>query len=106
MRISDWSSDVCSSDLQSDFDAVLADRFGNAVGGESWHEDVAARLRGRGISLREIAEVEHRRGVEVAMMARALHLHRDAGRPGPERQSAVHDAFGIDRKSTRLNSSH
>src|SRR3546814_6671039 len=32
---------------QSDFDAVLADRFGNAVGGESRNEDVAAGLRGR-----------------------------------------------------------
>src|SRR3546814_16300464 len=65
MRISDWSSDVCSSDLQSDFDAVLADRFGNAVGGESWHEDVAARLRGRGISLRDRKSVVSGKSVSV-----------------------------------------
>src|SRR3546814_12063401 len=32
MRISDWSSDVCSSDLEADLERVLIDRPGIVVG--------------------------------------------------------------------------
>src|SRR3546814_3019582 len=98
MRISDWSSDVCSSDLP-----VLL------VGGADVHPAVggAEGLVGR-----------------VQRVRRAHGAGRDAGGEGDRRLPVgMHDAgleqrgvdllalaglqlVGIDRKSTRLNSSH
>src|SRR3546814_14137419 len=50
MRISDWSSDVCSSDLQHDLDAVAArlcrDRFVDLVEGEGLDEPIEGKTPG------------------------------------------------------------
>src|SRR3546814_10530773 len=44
MRISDWSSDVCSSDLQLDQSARAAVRFRQAPTRRSWPAQCRARL--------------------------------------------------------------
>src|SRR3546814_6673632 len=56
MRISDWSSDVCSSDLDRMFDA-LSDRF----------DGIFKRLRGKG-KLREEDVEEVLREIRVALL--------------------------------------
>src|SRR3546814_2085850 len=104
MRISDWSSDVCSSDLP------LA---------------VAPQLQEAPYSLDDfrfiMGHARYRSGIAVAVdspfesMADLI----DAGRSGKELNYAATDALGAitmvrlgnttgaqDRKSTRLNSSH
>src|SRR3546814_8903168 len=89
MRISDWSSDVCSSDLRA-VDAVfqrteLGDLFERRVFGEAddVEQDRGARCRGRhGIATHQV--FDHQR-IDLA--------------------AAGADGEG-DRKSTRLNSSH
>src|SRR3546814_1433103 len=97
MRISDWSSDVCSSDLQGGIErhahdlAVVARRADDAADGRA----VAVLV--------------------LQAVARADHVARRRGNParklGAARvDSAVDhrdgDAAAGDRKSTRLNSSH
>src|SRR3546814_3369435 len=81
MRISDWSSDVCSSDL---IDAQRAHRTG---------EDETFDLRfERGVH-----------GVDQAFDVVAVD-RRHVGQPEARIDDAVEHA--VDRKSTRLNSSH
>src|SRR3546814_10356749 len=104
MRISDWSSDVCSSDLP-----------GNEQGDdEGGNVDDAARVRAVG----EIRRYDYpKRAVEqadeIARPAdrdrrgrhRIFEDQRPADHPG---EQLAHDriSVGVDRKSTRLNSSH
>src|SRR3546814_9199970 len=98
MRISDWSSDVCSSDLGALADAEL--RQGEGAGAVRADAEAAALLR-----------VEHHVGVVEEML-------RD-GDLGPLQVQAQAEVVGLlhrvgipqrrarrDRKSTRLNSSH
>src|SRR3546814_7527910 len=97
MRISDWSSDVCSSDLLARVRAV--DRAGVHL---DWHR-LAAALAGRAVLLRlepgvllHLVIVRHAAlPAAVDTQHRALRIARDLGA-----------APGADRKSTRLNSSH
>src|SRR3546814_9309333 len=89
MRISDWSSDVCSSDLLA-FDrqpgfGIVAECFGGAV------------LRPQPAGLREGA------GIFALGIIRAGD-ERTIATPA-QRQPPL-AAIGADRKSTRLNSSH
>src|SRR3546814_5157137 len=91
MRISDWSSDVCPSDLQAverpeHRDEVLADRGLADPGGLDHGE-----FRWHGPSPHEDD------GILVRTAARIN--PRDRGYPGRPRSPP-------DRKSTRLNSSH
>src|SRR3546814_6204057 len=90
MRISDWSSDVCSSDL---FDAF----------------DVEERKRQKEVGrLVNIVEVQRgrRTAVRAIIVATAETAHRDdLGRAAAEIGRDA-DAGRLDRKSTRLNSSH
>src|SRR3546814_8238831 len=98
MRISDWSSDVCSSDLQ---------------GGEL-HGGVVRRGLGEGerqLFVVEILQRLHRRLHRLAAARQGLTQRRntDGEPPRAERiELAVLDDDGVagDRKSTRLNSSH
>src|SRR3546814_8644979 len=100
MRISDWSSDVCSSDLDP----------GDRVGIEHPVLDAVRDHVDAGVG-RELAPLDgHRVGEDaLAMLVRLvgergerLDIHR-----GFLRQLAVAPAVGErDRTSTRLNSSH
>src|SRR3546814_7956208 len=126
MRISDWSSDVCSSDLDRDFIAAHTSGF------EALRADLAAAdwgvLEARsGLdrpAMESIAEIyarserviicygmgvtQHRHGTgAVQQIANLLLLRGNFGREGagicPLRG---HSNVQGDRKSTRLNSSH
>src|SRR3546814_6423416 len=99
MRISDWSSDVCSSDLAAEQQGGVDGReFGAAVAVAGFHieEMVEEALVAAGAAgLRPLRRVpEEAQGGERAI-ARL--------RP---RHPALLDAVGIDRKSTRMNSRH
>src|SRR3546814_8703370 len=94
MRISDWSSDVCSSDLADVIDVHIRPRDIDAI-----EDDLAA---GRGFQ--PVAAAQHAalagpgRTYDADQFARQ-NLQVNAAQ---NRQIAI----GLDRKSTRLNSSH
>src|SRR3546814_8704550 len=101
MRISDWSSDVCSSDLRSEAVAVQQD-------------DVAGRAEAAKIDVRSAAVAVVDRRTDVGDHAgqfaqnffgdvRLLQLDRVGGRDVNRRRLFE---VGVDRKSTRLHSSH
>src|SRR3546814_16927418 len=69
MRISDWSSDVCSSDLRRD-DALLCGRPGDADG-RVVPADAAAELRP--IGARDLVE-------QLGVVGERLEAMREAGR--------------------------
>src|SRR3546814_5265064 len=108
MRISDWSSDVCSSDLTRRAGAHRQDGGGGL--------DVAAVLQRRGRHV-------HRHFQRIARLRQGLATRRRLQQPLTEQQYQVVIAQGRqetsrqadgsvvlvqpgDRKSTRLNSSH
>src|SRR3546814_7024262 len=110
MRISDWSSDVCSSDLSAD----AADRFQVAtqlagVGAALEGADAHAAVLGRAEWLEQLAADEF----QVHPLARIAHFddRRVVVPAQPDDDCAVVAAafdriLEEDRKSTRLNSSH
>src|SRR3546814_8523469 len=114
MRISDWSSDVCSSDL-------IADTRSSAV--------AAARSHNPGLVLADIQLADGSSGIdavtdilsdfEVPVIFITAYPDRllTGERPEPTFlitkpfqestvQAAISQALFLDRKSTRLNSSH
>src|SRR3546814_8143541 len=97
MRISDWSSDVCSSDLGADLGSCAGGgELGQAV------EDLRAGLGGALASFHDGDLV----GVELRQQRQDL-----AGRERVVVGDGELDLFALcplvgDRKSTRLNSSH
>src|SRR3546814_7309162 len=101
MRISDWSSDVCSSDLATDDDL---DRALDAAerGFRHWR-GVGPDERGR-VLQRAAALIRER----ADRIARIVTLEQ--GKPLAEAKGEVLGSAGLidfqDRKSTRLNSSH
>src|SRR3546814_8751296 len=138
MRISDWSSDVCSSDLPSNssfpkpappedaektmtaqtavptatpLSAALLDRFKALVGPKGWSQDpdiIAPHLREprdlyAGISplLLRPANTE-----EVAAIVTLARETRTKLVPQGGNTGLVGGSIPLDRKSTRLNSSH
>src|SRR3546814_6849328 len=80
MRISDWSSDVCSSDLLAD----MAPRFARSLSAQFDVDELAGRLSP--VLLEDQT---------VALFALAEHVGGDQA-----------DELARGRKSTRLNSSH
>src|SRR3546814_1425163 len=95
MRISDWSSDVCSSDLLK----LLLDRM-------SVHRDEVAQWRWGG---GHDARAARSRNISNAMLpARLTTKWRDleTGDRNLAGVRAIEVATPADRKSTRLNSSH
>src|SRR3546814_4703666 len=99
MRISDWSSDVCSSDLSLNLDAAtVAGMFAGTI--TTWNDPAIAALN---------------EGVELpATAVTPVHRQDDSGttedftdylfQAAPDVWTSEPD--GVDRKSTRLNSSH
>src|SRR3546814_3513329 len=110
MRISDWSSDVCSSDLDlAEGKATLPLIHAMA------HSDAATRERLRAIieqgdvdALPEVIAAIHAQGSLDYSRARAVEYAEAAERSldGLEDNEAVAAPRGRDRKSTRLNSRH
>src|SRR3546814_2684741 len=117
MRISDWSSDVCSSDLVAGvpLDALLVELLA-LVGGELVTVEPVGDLLGHelegGVGPPERLRVERVVLVAVAVVV-ALDRPVDVAHvaPGGVAVLVVHGAEDAgqraeDRKSTRLNSSH
>src|SRR3546814_2804671 len=104
MRISDWSSDVCSSDMRARGPAELADRLASdAIGGERGGRGGAG---GAGADDQDV-------GIEAGFSGHAFPpcVSMPTGRnPVPradwDRKAARLWRAPPDRKSTRLNSSH
>src|SRR3546814_9356493 len=111
MRMSDWSSDVCSSDLTADVEGA--------------HGELGAGLadRLRGDHADRLADVHLGAAGEIAPVAGAAHAaHRFAHQRGADEDRVDAGALDVvdllfrdqraafdddvDRKSTRLNSSH
>src|SRR3546814_10882365 len=101
MRISDWSSDVCSSDLEASFD--LAERY--ELGDEAEGLDISWAPTSNWF----------RAWTDAAVAARGLRIDSMTAKGRPQWNSAVlkrqqregNEVAGrLDRKSTRLNSSH
>src|SRR3546814_6556674 len=99
MRISDWSSDVCSSDLTAPQWQLPSKAIGNPSCVSERRADLARGEIGIGRE-RDRAADDDDRGARVERGARGDDALLIAGR-------AVGGAdAGQDRKSTRLNSSH
>src|SRR3546814_8957052 len=99
MRISDWSSDVCSSDLLREGDQIVHPRHGAVV----LHDlaDHAGRV--------EAGQPRHVHGrFRMARADKDAALARDQRKHMARRHDmlAVFRRIDRDRKSTRLNSSH
>src|SRR3546814_7435101 len=122
MRISDWSSDVCSSDLLArDCDVVDVAFAQTRVGDAHEFGALAEILEGAaaGITHRGLHAADHlvndvlrgalERHLALNALGNQLHLVLDilleiaVGAAARHRADAAHAA---DRKSTRLNSSH
>src|SRR3546814_4934588 len=98
MRISDWSSDVCSSDLAYEQPEIfMTDRLAHQESRQQPHDEAAD-------------EVDRQDAPRIARPERVQRpLADEMARPGAER-AADHDEEECehpmrDRKSTRLNSS-
>src|SRR3546814_1775779 len=110
MRISDWSSDVCSSDLQRRARLLRGGIGLSEAGGGGG--DVRRSLQPflyQRVELRIAIGLppSFRRPLGGIVGLQAA-FRRDAGRPARDRlrTQVRHSRAGGDRKSTRLNSSH
>src|SRR3546814_7345011 len=109
MRISDWSSDVCSSDLARE--QGIADRGLSLAPGARWR-DAAVGITGvglvRGAAMVENAHAAHPGSGDDAIgrMPDSPDRKAIADRPKTARNGACPPRQPTDRKSTRLNSSH
>src|SRR3546814_2681480 len=98
MRISDWSSDVCSSDLHAP-DAIGLARI-----------DAAAAIGDAADDRHAVAELvafdRYRRLGDIALRPAGIGRARTVERIAGLRRHDELGEIGEDRKSTRLNSSH
>src|SRR3546814_3149705 len=116
MRISDWSSDVCSSDLKKAYYAELqrASQSNQIDDWLSWFAGIVLEAQGRTIaSIRFLIEktrlLDRLRGRINARQEKALIRMMTEGPDGFVGGLSAHNYRTItdaDRKSTRLNSSH
>src|SRR3546814_1109469 len=105
MRISDWSSDVCSSDLRIKMSVNAISAASSSCGGGHGH--VRAGLD---------AKLPFRHHDIAGLQAPFDHYVIADSSPGADRNElrlaafpgilAANDDHAVDRKSTRLNSSH
>src|SRR3546814_9850342 len=112
MRISDWSSDVCSSDLVQAHDLGGAQRSAALLGGDldgtrsAAAMQVRAKLAGTSRTLHRCHHfaADHETTDVAALRLAHEFLHQKIGiEPA---KCFNHRRCGVDRKSTRLNSSH
>src|SRR3546814_2091910 len=114
MRISDWSSDVCSSDLAMDHvrrcskDIEQIAETTNILALNATIEAMRAGDAGRTFAVvagevKSLANDTRKATVEISKTVDALELEATQV---IERIEAGSEASGKDRKSTRLNSSH
>src|SRR3546814_7904625 len=108
MRISDWSSDVCSSDLirlrhRIDPDARRAAAYQRRVGLERARHrfQLAPKVDQQAIAIVAVEEVIFCENIVEAAHGRASDRFARRGKG-----KAVPSCLRVDRKSTRLNSSH
>src|SRR3546814_6189796 len=101
MRISDWSSDVCSSDLSDRYEDILAAL--EKDGGE-WAAKELDALHTKSPQTCKVALRQLREG--AAMPDFAAEMARVAAMSAEERIKWEADVAACDRTSTRLNSSH
>src|SRR3546814_4131801 len=102
MRISDWSSDVCSSDLAASLSPVVRGPRSFPASGDLLAFEAVDLVE------RILHAPEYRAGALVVEVVPDPPAYR-RGRPvdQPQRRQQPRDADGqADRKSTRLNSSH
>src|SRR3546814_2248127 len=90
MRISDWSSDVCSSDLVGDPKQMPPTSFFERAASEDAEE--------------ETGFADDMESILDEALAASIKWHRLTGHYRSRHESLI--AFSKDRKSTRLNSSH
>src|SRR3546814_7315055 len=109
MRISDWSSDVCSSDLAAEIAPKCATENGQLL---IQHRRVFEHMEGQRdviVASAAILIPDQAHG-EVIDLDHATIAVGDLQRPvkalHPRRQLRVQRQWTADRKSTRLNSSH
>src|SRR3546814_1041462 len=98
MRISDWSSDVCSSDLSTRLGADVTDAFGVSIVGR--YTENALQFTGDDDTVFP--------SVPAAAQSRIdnRHLLTRVEADLSLFEGRFEQRFGTDRKSTRLNSSH
>src|SRR3546814_3864619 len=107
MRISDWSSDVCSSDLFDHFpeDLIANSAMTMILGLHDMHHDRAARRLGlkrenlKWIKPKQTALVQVRSGSNAGLTNTFKEVILSAS-------CSIFILFTRDRKSTRMNSSH
>src|SRR3546814_4347030 len=110
MRISDWSSDVCSSDLKRvavEVESVPLRRQGERAATIERLGILADHAMGGAIALLSKPEALHlpRQGHDVAV-GETVRIARRPGDGGLIKAAAAEIVAPVDRKSTRLNSSH
>src|SRR3546814_7813614 len=114
MRISDWSSDVCSSDLFNNTIISITDLEGNVL---SWASAGNVGFKGSRKSTPFAAQMAAEKAARGAMEHGVRKVDVQVKGPGSGRETAIRslqstgiEVTGIkdvtDRKSTRLNSSH
>src|SRR3546814_8298353 len=109
MRISDWSSDVCSSDLFGELEAcvfAIPSRRSPALVTQLIFKNAPD-----GIARQFVAKLDITRHRKIGDPVRAPRAHLRLGHlafaiKNDRGFHIVLGAFGQDRKSTRLNSSH
>src|SRR3546814_5427545 len=113
MRISDWSSDVCSSDLADlETAAPLADRHHLARSIGKGHDPARSATAIEAVRDQQVTIVERHRLERDEQLARPRLRRRavderEAVDAVPRRNPVTaHLSPPLDRKSTRLNSSH
>src|SRR3546814_9579284 len=108
MRISDWSADVCSSDLQKVEDNIAPEiiaRLESDCDYQARREAIRAFNASSPVLKRGIALTPVKFGISFTLTAynqagALVHIYRDGS------IHLNHGGTEIDRKSTRLNSSH
>src|SRR3546814_1858977 len=107
MRISDWSSDVCSSDLTVDLEDAGANKAMTFCVDAGTLQSIATKLPAEGVAT---IESDGNTGISIKCGRARFKLPTLSPDEFPTIATGDWDAQweqdGTDRKSTRLNSSH